>query len=508
MMASEDDIRRERARARLAARQGRALPDAGAGSGADSGGGAGVGAGAGADEGASGRMLIPRQGTPLSKRSDSSRAITQEDLDAVNARRKGARKQNAQSDDPQASGKLPRIDGKASRGGSGQRASRGGRPGGKRGQRASRGGQWGGQPGNLGSGLQGGSRGGNSLGNSRGGKRKGLMGGRNTGRPPRNSGFSSRGAGFSSSGGFSSKPKSRLQAILPKALLVLVILALIAGLVFLGRVCVAKVNDFIADYQARHAEPPEPGPVPDFFEVSAIVGDNLAFKLIEKSILLDDAYWIAMNVDQYEQYGATYQRKLIRLAAMDTNAVSFVRGYPESYPAESGQSGLPAWEGEGVPLYYQYDERWGYVEYGGKGFALTGCGPTCLAMVYQHITGQNDMSPYDMGVFASNNGYVTESDGTYTSFFLEGSTSLGLYPHDLPISADSITWALQNNGVIIANMREGDFTEGGHYIVLAGLDGEGKLIVNDPYSSINSAKTWDLDTVMSQSVRMVAFYKS
>lgn len=426
-------------------------------------------------------MLIPRQGTPLSKRGDSSRAITQEDLDAVNAKRRGARKRDAQTGDPQASGKLPRIEGAAPRGNKRRSSQRSGRRGGGKLNGRSGGGSLGGRSGGKNRGLP-----------SPGGKRKRLFGKRNT--------------GFSSSGGFGPKPKG-LQAILPKVLMLLIILALLAGLVFLGRGCVAKVNDFIADYQARHAEPPEPGPVPDFFEVSAIVGDQLAFKLIEKSILLPDAYWIAMNVDQYEQYGAAYQRKLIRLAAMDTNAVSFVRGYPDSYPAESGQSGLPAWEGEGVPLYYQYDARWGYTEYGGKGFALTGCGPTCLAMVYQHITGKNDMSPYDMGVLVSSNGYVTESDGTYTSFFLEGSASLGLYPHDLAISTDSITWALQNNGVIVANMREGDFTEGGHYILLTGIDGEGKVTVNDPYSSINSARTWDLDTIMSQSIRMVAFYK-
>ena len=467
-MASEDDIRRERARARLAARQGRVIPEDGV------------------DEGASGRMLIPRQGTPLSKHSESSRAITQEDIDAVNAKRRSTRKQNAQAGDAGASGKLPRIDGKLPGGDSPRSSRRSGKQ----------------LPPRQGDGFQ------NSLPR---GKHKGLSSlgnGRKLSSPgSKKQQISSRNAGFSSSGGFSSRPKSRLQAIAPKLLALLIIIALAAGLALLGRGCVTKVSDFIADYQARNAEPVEPGPVPDFFEVSAIVGDKLAFKLIEKSILLPDAYWIAMNIDQYEQYGATYQRKLIRLAAMDTNAVSSVRDYPESYPAESGQSGLSAWEGEGVPLYYQYDERWAYVEYGGKGFALTGCGPTCLAMVYQHITGQNDMSPYDMGVFAKNNGYVTESDGTSTSFFVDGAAALGLYPHDLPISADSITWALQNNGVIVANMSEGDFTEGGHYIVLAGLDDEGKVIVNDPYSSTNSAKTWDLDTIMSQSTKMVAFYK-
>lgn len=56
-------------------------------------------------------------------------------------------------------------------------------------------------------------------------------------------------------------------------------------------------------------------------------------------------------------------------------------------------------------------------------------------------------------------------------------------------------------------MREGDFTEGGHCIVLTGMDADGRVIVNDPFSSKNSAKTWDIDTVVSQSVRMIAYYK-
>ena len=34
-----------------------------------------------------------------------------------------------------------------------------------------------------------------------------------------------------------------------------------------------------------------------------------------------------------------------------------------------------------VPLFLQWDERWGYRSYGGDFLAVTGCGPTALSMV-------------------------------------------------------------------------------------------------------------------------------
>ena len=34
-----------------------------------------------------------------------------------------------------------------------------------------------------------------------------------------------------------------------------------------------------------------------------------------------------------------------------------------------------------IPLFLQWDERWGYRSYGGDFLAVTGCGPTALSMV-------------------------------------------------------------------------------------------------------------------------------
>jgi hypothetical protein len=47
-------------------------------------------------------------------------------------------------------------------------------------------------------------------------------------------------------------------------------------------------------------------------------------------------------------------------------------------------------------------------------------------------------------------------------------------------------------------MSPGDFTKTGHFIVLTGIDSNGKIIVNDPNSPKNSNKHWDVNTLVSQ----------
>lgn len=49
------------------------------------------------------------------------------------------------------------------------------------------------------------------------------------------------------------------------------------------------------------------------------------------------------------------------------------------------------------------------------------------------------------------------------------------------------------------------FTEGGHFIVLTGLDENGMVVVNDLYSVINSERTWSVAEIVGQTKRLFVF---
>lgn len=48
----------------------------------------------------------------------------------------------------------------------------------------------------------------------------------------------------------------------------------------------------------------------------------------------------------------------------------------------------------GIPLLLQWDERWGYKNYGDNIMAINGCGPTCLSMVVSYLKQNGQYHPY------------------------------------------------------------------------------------------------------------------
>ena len=82
---------------------------------------------------------------------------------------------------------------------------------------------------------------------------------------------------------------------------------------------------------------------------------------------------------------------------------------------------------------------------------------------------------------------------------------LGLAASEIDVSSDSLRWALSEGYVVIANVGPGDFTEGGHFLVVAGLAENGEAVVNDPYSVKNSERTWPIGTIVSQSKALYMF---
>ena len=214
--------------------------------------------------------------------------------------------------------------------------------------------------------------------------------------------------------------------------------------------------------------------------------------------------YFAAHPDAYAMDGDAVQYKLLKLAAVEPEAVPFVRTFPDAYPAESALGTDDPASGE-VPRLYQWDQRWGSTVYSSTTFALTGCCPTSLSMVYQGLTGKGDLSPYDMGKRASDGGFETAFDGTDSSFLVSEAASLGLSCEALSVDAGSVRAALEGGAVLVCNVGPGDFTDNGHFFVVTGIDGDGNLRINDPYSAERSNRAWDVDTVLGQTKALWAY---
>ncbi|MDO4532272.1 MAG: C39 family peptidase [Coriobacteriia bacterium] len=242
-------------------------------------------------------------------------------------------------------------------------------------------------------------------------------------------------------------------------------------------------------------------------KLTAIVDEEVADKLINRAKTSEDAKWIAQNPDKLAMDGIEVQAKLLKLAADEPAAQQYVRNFADKYPMKTPQNGQvkTVATGRSIPRFYQWDELWGYTTYSGTAFGLTGCCPTCLAMVYQGITGSHDLSPYDMGELAVRDGYATEYEGTYASFLVDEAETLGLPVSSLDISEKALKNALQSNQAVIVNFAPGFFTEYGHYVVISGMTQDGQLIMNDPYSEERSNQTWDISQIVEEAQGLYAY---
>jgi len=194
-----------------------------------------------------------------------------------------------------------------------------------------------------------------------------------------------------------------------------------------------------------------------------------------------------------------YPIELLTLLSNNTETLSFVSDYLMHVDDEGEGGKIAGKELNGtVPLFQQWDKRWGYLKYGGNIIAVNGCGPTCMSMVYTGLTGNTDKSPAAIAEFCLENDYYTEDSGTSWSFMLDGAKKLGLDAEQIAIGAESIKEKLASGQPVICSMKPGDFTETGHFIVLRGITRDGKLLVNDPNSISRSEKKWDMDTVLKQ----------
>lgn len=189
-----------------------------------------------------------------------------------------------------------------------------------------------------------------------------------------------------------------------------------------------------------------------------------------------------------------YPEKLIRLLESNPETERFVLEYPfrEAVPAD-----ISGYDRTTVPLFLQWDPMWGYDSYGGTFLAVTGCGPTCLAMAGYSLTGDINMTPGQIAAFAEKNGYYAPGYGSSWTLISEGAGKLGLQVKELPLVKKKMVTALEEGALIILALGQGDFTTEGHYILLTGVEEEG-FRVNDPNSLERSGKLWTYEQLEHQ----------
>ena len=202
-----------------------------------------------------------------------------------------------------------------------------------------------------------------------------------------------------------------------------------------------------------------------------------------------------------------YPVSLINLASNNIEAIDFVVDYPEySGKITSGNISIKEDYKKGkIPLFIQWDKRWGYDKYGDEFIAINGCGPTSIAMVAVGLTGNTDINPKIVADYSRQNGYLVNGVGTKWNLMTKGVKQFGIIGTEINLSEISIISNLKKGHPIIASMGPGEFTSKGHFIVLTGIDSEGRIIVNDPNSKVKSEKTWDIDVFMKETKNLWSF---
>lgn len=203
--------------------------------------------------------------------------------------------------------------------------------------------------------------------------------------------------------------------------------------------------------------------------------------------------------------GEEYPKRLIKLAENNPETIDFVKNYPQ----KKGRQDKIEVSGDlngGIPLFLQWDERWGYRLYGGDFMALNGCGPTCLSMVWCGLTGETKWNPYKVARMAEKKGYYVKGAGTAWELMTSGAETLGLSVENLSLDETQILDRLQRGEPVICVVGPGDFTTQGHFLVLTGVDENGKIILHDPNSRQKSNTAWDLETLMPQIRNLWAYH--
>jgi len=192
-----------------------------------------------------------------------------------------------------------------------------------------------------------------------------------------------------------------------------------------------------------------------------------------------------------------YPDSVVGLLGKNKETVDFVEDYEAKKDVPAADNiGESYVEGQ-IPQLLQWDERWGYASYGTSIVAVSGCGPTCMAMVASGLNKDPSIAPAKVAAYGTENHYVDEDNNTYWAFMREAGGNWNLSSYEGVLTEAQVSAELAAGHPIICSVGPGDFTQNGHFIVLTGYE-NGVVKVNDPFSKKNSEASWIFKDIADQ----------
>lgn len=219
--------------------------------------------------------------------------------------------------------------------------------------------------------------------------------------------------------------------------------------------------------------------------------------------LSKDSGLIAQVTEGYRDY----PEQLLEALANNPEMADFAAHYLENKGTVTEEGLTESEKSQEYPLFLQWDPRWGYASYGDDSVVgLSGCGPTALSMVLYYLTGDEELTPDKIAAYSMQEGYYISGTGTAWLLMEEMPSLYGVSVSQPEKNERVMRQALDRGEIIICSMRPGDFTIGGHFVVVYGYTEDGFLL-NDPNCVARSRQTWSYSQIGGQIKHIWIFSK-
>lgn len=186
-------------------------------------------------------------------------------------------------------------------------------------------------------------------------------------------------------------------------------------------------------------------------------------------------------MDKRKRYASEIYKQMTNSAGMGPATATSAQSAPTDGSIPTSMNG---WA-----YYKQGDPKWNANKIGGATVSGSGCGPTSHAMLLTSLFGQQ-ITPDVMSQWGYNNG-TWSGDGMYWSMPDKVASEFGLSRPKTWTGKSSQTIAdikssiKSGNPVVLSGRGKSNnlntpFTTGGHIVLAVGVDGNNRLIINDP----------------------------